>query len=216
MIEISHKRTSKAYWPVFALSILMIGCGGLSCEEFITFFENTLTIRMSKQGSTVTLAYRNKDFARANALRVSRGPEKKPDGQAIGRYDKYHYLVLRIEGESLDSEFGNVDPLKTWLSKGRREYTDRWAILTHGCKEAAKIVLAAGDTLHPLSYHLDRSWGIGNATTFTFVFPYERGGEKLDLNRSKAVIGSLGWIPINLELTIPAIPELKGNQYALR
>lgn len=122
--------------------------------------------------------------------------------------DEYNCIIVssRIDpGSGLDPF---SDPLNSFFSEGRSEYSKAVAELRYGKLNSAKIVLTTGDTITAIAYYLDRSMGKSPFTNFTYFYPKRAQGKEISLNNSVAIVKDLAWIRDPIELKIPYVPEL--------
>jgi hypothetical protein len=206
----THRRWDILALLVFAATCLLFasGCRDFGPENLLDYFDRNLTIEKAVGGFIVELGFRNGDYLQAKRMSAPDAPGSSGMRSEPG-IPEYNYMVITF---SIDPSTGvnpMSDPINSYLAKGRSEYSRAVEELRNGKIRSAKLVLATGDSLAPISYYLDRSLGKSPFTRFTYIFPRSRDGKVIDLSNSRAVVRNLAWLNGEMEMHIPFVPRLR-------
>lgn len=186
---------------------LFTGCGEYSSADLVAFFDKNLTTSRIAGGMETTIKMRTAEYAIAiGSLNPGQGylqSKENPDEE-----EDFYRLIVSSRAVVTDGVHSMEDPFNWLLSRGRKAYSDSLNSFRYGRMHSAKIVLANGDTLAPVTCYLDRSQGGRPYTSFTYFFRASDGSKRIELRNAKAVVKDLIWYPGEIVMKIPFVPRL--------
>ncbi|MCD9015474.1 hypothetical protein [Parachryseolinea silvisoli] len=169
---------NQALFPIMGFKIfafaglcLLVSCSGVpatkeSIQEYISNSDNGLLASTHIGAMNIEVQFKPTDFLVEEELY---GEPLTPSAidSLRSKYSEYYYFILRLSSENGEALYANSEPGK---------YSELVQTLSFNMDQFVALTTPLADTIKVADFALDRTHGMGEATTLIFVFERPRNG----------------------------------------